>query len=863
MNTPRDQIESPGLQATGSSNGWSSNDQKHAGIAAQVNGMPVPGFQIFGGSKSHRGNVVRLKPRSFGEFVASLPVQTISITRAEFHRLTKKERDQRKLVDYIVAATFKQSPSPRQTPHAVSCHVIFLDIDDPVEADRLLKIGFAAPLGDTAAVVWHTANSTPAKPRLRVMVRADGIPLSQYPAAVIALGSKLGLTAVTPESKVAVQQMYLPSRFAGEPPPTMVYSNPTGRAFDPCVAITPPSTPALSPDPTVADITYLSPPVEGVTRSVAEDVLSKIEPDFDYSQWIEIGMGLRHQFGDSGFALWDLWSSLGAKYEGQAATRSKWESFEGNCPGRFSVTFRSVIKIAKENGWDGESLRQSGMKEITQWICSYDRSGDELRSEGCSRIAALGLDSPLDRDELVKDLADALQRKLGTRPSLVALRKQLVAAVRKHCKAFPKPLPVWAKDFVYVGGNSNQFYSIKTGYRCPPVTFDHEHKRDLERDDKDPHDYLLNECQITLVKDYAYHPGRGQFFTDSRRFECVNTYQRSYTNADTKCIAKADTLIKRHFEDLIIDPDHRQTVMDFIAYMVQQPGEKILWALLLQGVEGSGKGTIADIASTVLGKTNIRRLEAGAALDSQFNDFAVGSQLVVFDEVRNIGENKFRVMEKLKPLITDPFVELNRKYETGRNVENVANYMLFTNHHDALPISDGDRRFFVLKSRLQSKDDLVARDVTRSCQELHVALQDYPGAFRALFEAHKISTGFSPKGRAPDTPYRQELSKSGESPLKAAIHDLLGAGASAYASHDLLSIGNLTSSLRFDHPCIRTTPQAVSNCLLEMNYIRLGEARIDGPSHRLWAKRGGKFEGRPIGDAVAAIEYRVQCEDVL
>ena len=167
MNTPRDQIESPGLQATGSSNGWSSNDQKHAGIAAQVNGMPVPGFQIFGGSKSLRGNVVRLKPRSFGEFVASLPVQTISITREEFHRLTKKERDQHKRVDYIVAATFKQSRSNRATEHAVSCHVIFLDIDDPVEADRLLKIGFAAPLGDTAAVVWHTANSTPAKPRLR------------------------------------------------------------------------------------------------------------------------------------------------------------------------------------------------------------------------------------------------------------------------------------------------------------------------------------------------------------------------------------------------------------------------------------------------------------------------------------------------------------------------------------------------------------------------------------------------------------------------------------------------------------------------------------------------------------------------
>ena len=356
MNTPRDQIESPGLQATGSSNGWSSNDQKHAGIAAQVNGMPVPGFQIFGGSKSLRGNVVRLKPRSFGEFVASLPVQTISITRAEFHRLTKKERDQHKRVDYIVAATFKQSRSNRATEHAVSCHVIFHDIDDVSEARRLLSVGFANLLGDTAAVVWHTANSTPAKPRLRVMVLADEIPLSQYPAAVIALGSKLGLTAVTPESKVAVQPMYLPSRFAGEPSPTLVYSNPSGRAF---VANTHTTTAThatkLTPPPSVvgvADISHLAPlPDPTFSSADLDELLEYLDPDVSRADWIKIGAGSKHQFGDAGYVQFDAWSAEGKKYAGESDTRKTWDSLQREAKGRASTTIGSLIQMGQANGY--------------------------------------------------------------------------------------------------------------------------------------------------------------------------------------------------------------------------------------------------------------------------------------------------------------------------------------------------------------------------------------------------------------------------------------------------------------------------------------------------------------------------------
>ena len=828
-----------------------NSDANHAAVNSAPASAALEEFQIHGGPKFDFGNVRRLKQSSFEDLVATLPVQQIPITRSEFHRLPKADRDQLKRVDYIVAATYKLSPSPRPMVNALTCWVLILDVDDNDEGQRMLATSFNVLLGDLAAVVWHTANSTPDEPRLRIMVRADGIPVSQYAAAVEALGDKLGMSSVNKESKIPVQPMFLPVQFKGESPPEFVYSKPDGRTFDVGDVATPTSNPAPVADPDIADLDYLRPPMEDVTMEIAEDVLTKIDPNCGHQQWVEMGMSLKHQFGPEGLDLWDKWSEgSDDKYPGREKIAAKWKTFRVNTKDRVPVTFRSVIKMAKESGWDDEPLKQRGTKTLKRWIWDDDRTADELRSEGISRIAELGLPSQLARDEILHDLADVLRKKSGTKPSIVALRKQLQEEIRSQRKAAPSPLPPWAKDFVYVGGHYNEFYSLKDSYKCPPVTFDHEHKRDMERDDIEPHDYVLNECMIRQVQDYAYHPGRDPFFTDERGFRCVNTYRDSYAKPDATHLKEAKRLLKRHLSGLIKEPEYRRTVMDIIAYLVQRPGEKIMWALLIQGVEGCGNGTLADIAAAVLGNTNVRRLEAGAALESQFNDFAAGSQLVVFDEVRNVGENKFKVMEKVKPLITDPFVELNRKYERQRNVKNVANYILTTNHHDALPISDDDRRFFVLKSALQTKADLVANQVTPRCKELHAFIEAHPGAFRAIFEAHIISKGFDPKGRAPETPYRQELSRSGESPLKAEIRDLLDAQRSPYISRDLLSIGTLAAELNHNPQFGRTPTQTVANVLSEMGYVRVGEARVDGPSHRLWAQRGSKF----WGDIVAAAE---------
>ncbi len=61
--------------------------------------------------------------------------------------------------------------------------------------------------------------------------------------------------------------------------------------------------------------------------------------------WVSVGMGLRHEFGDAAFDIYDNWSQSGDGYEA-ASTRSVWKSFRGSALG-----IATVIQMAVENGW--------------------------------------------------------------------------------------------------------------------------------------------------------------------------------------------------------------------------------------------------------------------------------------------------------------------------------------------------------------------------------------------------------------------------------------------------------------------------------------------------------------------------------
>ncbi len=330
-------------------------------------GMPPRYFQ----GSTVTGPVRASDARTFQDVVKQLRIcPVLSITRKAFLALDKPKRNEKKRVAYFVPACFKKSPSQRVYTEATHCNLIFIDID--VEEDGTCPAvpfyndpgSLYAALGEYNFAAYVTASSTREKPRMRIVVEANQIPVSFYSKAVATIGSLLGLTKLTTESKVAVQPMLVPTLFSdsGENEQPLIADWLNGRPFEQSdISDTVPAHTESKPigDVGADALEFLEAPMPEVTLTIAEDALSKIDPDCVRGEWLDCAMALKHNFAPQqdteAYTLFDEWSSQGAKYEGKNETRKLWSSLKQTPVGRDPITIRTLLRMANECGWEGKT----------------------------------------------------------------------------------------------------------------------------------------------------------------------------------------------------------------------------------------------------------------------------------------------------------------------------------------------------------------------------------------------------------------------------------------------------------------------------------------------------------------------------
>jgi len=98
----------------------------------------------------------------------------------------------------------------------------------------------------------------------------------------------------------------------------------------------------------------------GLTIAKMEALLAVLDPSMGREPWLRIGFALHHETegDDTGFELWDEWSSDGDTYPGTEGLRHQWDSFKGGT-GKHLTTMRSVIKMAKEAGYREPDNREA------------------------------------------------------------------------------------------------------------------------------------------------------------------------------------------------------------------------------------------------------------------------------------------------------------------------------------------------------------------------------------------------------------------------------------------------------------------------------------------------------------------------
>lgn len=219
-----------------------------------------------------------------------------------------------------------------------------------------------------------------------------------------------------------------------------------------------------------------------------------------------------------------------------------------------------------------------------------------------------------------------------------------------------------------------------------------------------------------------------------------------------------------HSDDKIVFDGKVYTQFDvlmiFLAYMVQKPGQKIMYGILVVSPPGSGKGVLSLILESIFGPSNCLTNVTFDSLTDKHSMLLNGKQLMVINELSLTGrkiEGK-ELSNKLKPYFTDPVIILNPKFKSEILCPNIVNILMYSNEDKPLHIEKDDRRICAIKVyRGQEEFKTKVREyypylkeltkdpssIKYYLQNLELPDEDFFGDHAPMTEAKKDLIGYS------------------------------------------------------------------------------------------------------------------------
>lgn len=566
---------------------------------------------------------------------------------------------------------------------------------------------------------------------------------------------------------------------------------------------------------------------------IQKEIFPYVDVECHYEEWIKAGLAVHHQFdgSDDGFAVWDEMFQSSSKYNGPEYGAERWRSFKTQrLSGRGAVTLASLIKKvqpAKERV--EREHRDTAMATVQSKIekCTDAR---DLQEKIAKEIAKTDF-TDIEREQLASAIQDKA-KSLGVKLPITKIRGWL----RKRVLQGRSHLPEWAQPWVYVT-DGDKFFNTDTkqevtalGFRrmfnrYMPVNFFGDH----ESADKK----VTEDWGMTCVAHKAYMPACSTTF-ELHGLQWVNLYRPDSTPAvplefSAEELAAIET-VKQHVSLYLSDPREQALLLSFCAHNVQQPGKKIRWAPYIYGVEGDGKSFFGELIGAAMGSQNVRMLNA-STLESNFTDWAMGYALIVLEEMKQHGHNRYDIMNKLKAFVTNSQVEIHPKGKPSYTAPNVANYLLLSNYLDGAPVSDTDRRYMFLGSSLISS---TVRKMTADgyFKTLFGAVHEHPGAIRKWLLEYELHQDFDADGRAPDTVIKQTVIEMSKSDFDIVAEGLIEQGAEGVGA-TVISSAHLARAMKLKMVEAPSTTR-LNALLTKLGFRFRARRRWRGEACRIW-----------------------------
>lgn len=263
-------------------------------------------------------------------------------------------------------------------------------------------------------------------------------------------------------------------------------------------------------------------------------------------------------------------------------------------------------------------------------------------------------------------------------------------------------------------------------------------------------------------------------------------------------------------------PNDWGTIVRWMAFVAQNGGVKVNWAVVLGGAMRIGKDTIIAPLKRAVGGANFETVDPEDIMTGPYNDY-LKTRVLVINEAKDLGgESRFAFYEKTKPIIAAPPAvhRINPKYGRKSVIPNLNATIIMTNHLTGglyVPADDGRHAVFWSDARRG-----------------HAGLDDaYFDGLWAWLDAGGLENcaayllainvqDFKPKGMPPRTPAFYAMMEGSRSDEQNDLVDLL-----KFMDDKPFSILQLSSTARMNGMpelgdwLVKKNPRGVNHALLE------------------------------------------------
>ena len=346
--------------------------------------------------------------------------------------------------------------------------------------------------------------------------------------------------------------------------------------------------------------------------------------------------------------------------------------------------------------------------------------------------------------------------------------------------------------------------------------------------------FVLRQGLVTTVERLAFEPFQPEFLDDGRAY---NTWRPSAIEP-----REGDALwFLDHVAFLFPDEAVQGYLLDFLALVARKPWRKVLFFLLIVGVEqGTGKTAVTEVMQRLVGPHNTVA-PSNDEIASQFTGWQEGRQLAIVHELMMLGRQQ--ISNRLKPVATEPELAIRVMYRAAYSTPNRLNLIATSNHLDALKVDNADRRWLVVETKAAQREPEYYDRLWA-----HINSEDDLAAVAWMLQHREVK--LNPMGKAPvtnakremveqalqdDEAFLLELFDEGEEPFDfdlVRINDIIDVVQQRFPGHHKDLMGRITSLLKGRFGAIRHTRDTTPNN--GRPKWRLWSVR----NHDEWAKAG-------------------------